>query len=170
MVHNTSFLCWREKSLIRNIRSGHGHTFKMPFKKDQLHEKMASTHHTVQQWNLGNLNLVVRHEVDAYYQSPSNSTLVYPTSAQLRYQGAQILTKHNKPTSIFLRGKEIESHKIAEIKTSRVGGDPSILHKDLPNFMQQLWFGRTPWLIHGQHEDGTFKSVEPIDAAREFVD
>ncbi|MBE3048032.1 hypothetical protein IMZ48_37095 [Candidatus Bathyarchaeota archaeon] len=49
----------------------------------------------------------------------------------------------------------------AEIKT----GTKS---KSVGTYLPQLWFGRTPWLIIGQHKEGTFDRIRVIKAADHF--
>ncbi|KAI8233395.1 geranylgeranyl pyrophosphate synthetase [Colletotrichum sp. SAR 10_96] len=50
----------------------------------------------------------------------------------------------------------------AEIKTTTKPKGPSA-------YMPQLWFGRTPWLIIGQHENGTFAQLKITNTAALFT-
>lgn len=49
----------------------------------------------------------------------------------------------------------------AEIKTG-------LKAKTTGKYLPQLWFGRTPWLITGQHKQGTFNEARLINAVDEF--
>lgn len=108
-------------------------------------EALDSTgHYRVVQYALGDLNCVVRFEADARLwdggQTPPSSFTGFPTNKWITHQDLVQF----KPTS----------------STSEVGR--------LDLCLPKLWFGRTRWLVVGQHDDGNFYEVTMTDAATEF--
>ena len=67
-----------------------------------------------------------------------------------------------KPTRVIPRGRLGPCSTLAEIKTKK---KKARLAETLP----QLWFGRTPLLLHAMHDKGTFaKQAEKINAREKF--
>jgi hypothetical protein len=69
--------------------------------------------------------------------------------------------EHFQRIRVIRRGHLVPCSALAEIKTrTRM----VMLAETLP----QLWFGRTPYLLHATHNDGTFAEVERINAGERF--
>ncbi|KAI1265396.1 hypothetical protein F5Y18DRAFT_51050 [Xylariaceae sp. FL1019] len=180
MVHNTMIVERCEKSARDLIRgsgdSRWGHTFEKTFTKQPPHGAQSTQHHRVLQYNMGGLNCVVRFEVDGCYK-PTDE----PADIGSDAFGQDLLVKlrdfaiNGLPSTQSTTGsssrtgpspesslKVMPQSTAAEIKTC---GKPRRLGK----FMPQLWFGRTPWLIMGHHNQGTFHDVEITDVKSDFA-
>jgi hypothetical protein len=168
MVNNTLFISRKEKNAIQMIHgsanSGYGHNFEKAFTKPQEDMESSSSHHRVIRYHIGPLDCVVRFEVDAYYDDPDAADAVEPDEdltnamAQLDMQDQpQTKSTHqqkssaDKTTKAIQKGTLINPSKLAEIKAKRFDR----LNEALP----QLWFGRTPWFMNGNHNKGKFHSV-----------
>ncbi|KAI0152692.1 hypothetical protein GGR57DRAFT_503556 [Xylariaceae sp. FL1272] len=180
MVHDTMIVERCEKSTTRLIRGtsdfGWGHAFEKTFTKQPPRGIRSTQHYRVLQYNMGGLNCVVRFEVDGCYEPSDQPTVIDsdafeqdvlvklgsiaingPSSTHST-TGSSSQTKSSPENSL----KAMPQSTAAEIKTC---SKPKPLHK----FMPQLWFGRTPWLITGHHNQGTFHKVDIKDVQSEFA-
>jgi len=225
LVENTLFLTRRERSardVIRGSRhTGYGHNFENASTEPQKGLEDSSAHHRVVMYRMGELNCVVRFEVDAWCggevegegrderasgfegaggletgavqrngdvltdfmklslgEGPSSKTSDYNQEIETGQEPEDMLRKQEhlsvdeskgrkkpaqyKPTRVIPRGCLVPCSTLAEIKTKK---KKARLAETLP----QLWFGRTPLLLHATHDEGTFaKQVEKINAREKF--
>jgi hypothetical protein len=128
------------------------------------------------QYSLGDLNCVVQFEVDACYLE-NRDAINEPTDLD----GAQLNSLSLSIDQLSIDGpmedkttgdlvsksstqiREMSQSTAAELKSK---GKPTSLN----TYMPQLWFGRTPWLIIGYHNQGTVHEVKVVHAADRFVD
>lgn len=182
MVHETLFLIRREQHVREIVRatsnSGFGHNFEREFSTPQPGLENSISHHRVVRYALGNLNCVIRFEVDACCDNESNlqgfnevgldvpllrdddiSTSFKPLS--LSGNAELVKCENYQPTRVILGGYVIPSSRTAEIKAWSRG-------PRLQEVLPQLWFGRTPHLFCGVHANGHFTRVVTFDAAAQF--
>ncbi len=185
MVAETLFLTRRERNTREFIHSsrdtGFGHNFEHAFSTPEPGIEESAGHHRVIRYALGDLNCVVRFEVDAclpkmeeqdpeceiLLPSPSSGDDMSGPFEQLslnedKKTGTADKTK-DTPTLVVQRGRLVHSSTMAELKSRSKG---SQVHKALP----QLWFGRTPHLICGLHKNGTFDKIDKIDVSKQYQD
>jgi hypothetical protein len=184
MIHNMLFIERREKNARQLIRgtggAGWGHSFEKAFTKLPEGTERSTQHHRVLRYALGELNCVVRFEVDACYENAcegGNQELHKGASNNVQQdlvlsigklsigsssRSNETLLRQTQTSSIDKQRKLMPQSTAAEIKTSSS-------YKSLGNFLPQLWFGRTPWLIMGHHAQGTFDNVKIINAGSEFA-
>ncbi|ERF75695.1 hypothetical protein EPUS_01525 [Endocarpon pusillum Z07020] len=185
MVQKTLFLTRRERNtreIIYGSRdSGYGHNFEHTFSTPEPGIEDSASHHRVIRYALGDLNCVVRFEVDACCPkvegqgSECEILLPPPASSDDMPRSLEHMSlQENKntsaagksksdPTHVVHRGRLVPSSTVAEIKARSKG---SQVQKALP----QLWFGRTPHLICGFHKNGTFDKIETIDVSKQYQD
>lgn len=165
MVKETLFVSRREPSARLMIRgstnAGYGHSFETVFTEPQAGLDHSSSHHRVIRYKMGSLDCVVRFEVDACYEERKNfesspgdvddveDVLTSLTSLAIGrpYSGA----RGRDETRVIPEGIDIAPSSLAELKTHKT----TRINKAIP----QLWFGRTPYLITGQHIEGSVHSV-----------
>jgi hypothetical protein len=225
LVQSTLFLTRREKKTRDVIRKamdvGYGHNFEHAFTKPLDGLEDSSGHHRIVRYRIGELNCVVRFEVDAWggdegaeheriedCASGGEDTAVPPETGGSQ-GGGNVLTgftklslgegpspkpsvqllspgrkgvesklrnqkhlsvdestqakkqEHFQRTHVIRRGHLVPCSALVEIKTRK---GMVRLAETLP----QLWFGRTPYLLHATHNDGTFVEVERINAGEMF--
>jgi hypothetical protein len=184
MVQKTLFLTRRERNLRELIRgrgnSRFGHSFERAFSIPQLGLEKSTGHHRVICYTIGNLNCIIRFEVDACCDKESSlqgsneegcdvlslsGDDISASFAGLSLAEKSVLNQQDqyRRTNVILGGHLVPSSRTAEIKTR---SKRLRLEETLP----QLWFGRTPHLFFGIHENGTFTRVEAVDAASQFPD
>ena len=228
LVQNTLILTRRERStreVIQGSRNvGYGHNFERAFTKPQKGLEDSSAHERFARYTMGELNCVVRFEVDAWCgvdeeeegkdeehtsafkgvaaavvleagavrgntdvlsefvklslgEDPSPKASVQNQEGETEQQAEKISGKlqqlsvakskyGKKPaqydrTRVISRGRSVPHSALAEIKTKK---KKARLAEALP----QLWFGRTPLLLHATHDEGRFAEVERIDAGERF--
>ncbi|OCL05604.1 geranylgeranyl pyrophosphate synthetase [Glonium stellatum] len=183
VVKNTLFITRREKSACEFIyghqTSGFGHSFGRAFTKPPSGLEDSSSHHRAIRYSLGGLNCVVRFEVDACCEegnpaATDNGSIDVisrrnsDSSLVDSFEKLSVAEAEPKPpkchyTKIIRRGHVVPSSTMAEIKAR--GG-----RIRLSELLPQLWFGRTPNLLVGAHENGTFKRVDRTNAEARFPD
>jgi hypothetical protein len=151
--------------------AGYGHSFEKTFTEPDDEMGNSSSHHRVIRYHIGPLDCVVRFEVDAYYDDPDavlDSESRHPTEepigvvtnalAQLNMVGSPPTQPKSrkpaadKPTRVVEKGVFVDASKLAEIKAKKLAR----LNEALP----QLWFGRTPYFMNGNHDKGKVHSVD----------
>jgi hypothetical protein len=174
LVNNTLFISRKERNATQMIHgaanSGYGHNFEKTFTKPEDDMENSSSHHRVIRYHIGPLECVVRFEVDAYYEDPDaveSDESIVDAMTQLKLQeekAAQPTPRPNptadKTTKATHKGTFIDPSKLAEIKAKRFDR--------LGEAMPQLWFGRTPWFLNGNHNNGKVHSVTIAHAKAEF--
>ncbi|KAK1843022.1 hypothetical protein CCHR01_14327 [Colletotrichum chrysophilum] len=142
--------------------SGWGRNFERRFTKYPSGLGDSTSHHRALRYQLGDLTCVVRFEVDACYEKTGEG------SGSESLEGAMgRLAVEDSPQGIAAAPRlstqlPMAQSMAAETKTATKPKDPTA-------YMPQLWFGRTPWLIIGQHENGTFEQLKITDTAALFA-
>lgn len=143
----------RKESPVKRKHSGFGYSFEEKF--TTATEKMADTHYRAIRYRFGSLNMVVRHETDAFCESSStgfkelfrgNNTPGNPQAP------IQVPIRHETATAVYPRGFYTPQQQVAELKTS-VRDDT----------VRQCWFGRTPNLCVASQEKGLVTKAEMKD-------
>ena len=167
MVQNTLFVSRREKHNSRIIRgspnSGYGHSFEQTFTESLPGLENSTSHHRIIRYRIGSVDCVVRFEVDAYLDEAEDEDVpIEPISQNTDITtGLENLTIDETPrkmapkghTEAILGGKRLSSSAMAEIKSIQ---HPKKLQ--VQKHTPQLWFGRTPYLIVGKHDEGAVQS------------
>ncbi|KAE8831401.1 hypothetical protein PTNB73_09059 [Pyrenophora teres f. teres] len=134
----------------------YGRNFEAALTKNEI--EGTTSHHRMLKYMLGPLNIVVRHEADAY--EPNIGTLQDPDAPFGTYPGPILgdtkfeAIQHRSPcaTKIIAQGKLVPQHQIVELKSN-----DSAQPKD------QMWLGRTPTCcLGGKHKadfDGIYKDT-----------
>ncbi|PNY22475.1 Uncharacterized protein TCAP_07130 [Tolypocladium capitatum] len=173
MVRETLFIERSEKnarSLIRGTQNvGWGKTFERTFTKYPAGLENSTAHHRSLLYPIGNLNCVVRFELDACYQNVSDeaanlSCLDSPLGNLSLSDAAETNGTVDRPAKNPHELGVMDQSTQAEIKTSSNRKNPNI-----SKYLPQLWLGRTPWLIVGSHTDGNFGEISIIDAGARFT-
>jgi len=165
LVKNTLFIERCEKSLrelaIGSQNSGWGHSFEESFTEYPPGLRNSAGHHRALVYHLGNLRCAVRFEVDACYRSPSSGNINVDSliTRMDRLTIGSIPTR--KTTNITLDTAPMLQSAAAEMKAATKA-------KSIGVYMPQLWFGRTPWLITGQHSKGTFNELKIVKTDDKF--
>ncbi|RMZ73491.1 geranylgeranyl pyrophosphate synthetase [Pyrenophora seminiperda CCB06] len=173
MINETLVLSRMEVSARQMVRggpnSGYGHNFEKAFTTAYEGMDGSSSHHRVIRYHIGPLDCVVRFEVDAYFDDGAwereDNTTEDPTNAittaitKLNLANPYPSTKHT--TKVIQKGTPVPSSLLAEIKAKRAGR--------LTEALPQLWFGRTPYFMNGNHVKGVVSSVTMVHAATEFA-
>ncbi|UQC86624.1 uncharacterized protein CLUP02_12126 [Colletotrichum lupini] len=150
LVNTTLFIAWRKEN----------NSFRM---YDAGLESSVS-HQRVIQYNIGEMKCLVRHEVDgAHYGPEENATendadveappsVIQSTPQKNTLNGKAGISSERRATH---RGQETSPSVIMELKAR-----PRMEAWDT---MNQMYFGRTPHLVIGQHEKGEFTGVRMED-------
>lgn len=161
-VNNTVFIDRCEKSAVEYVRgsteTGYGHGFEKTFTQYTDKSCNSSEHHRVLYYNIGEMRCVVRFEVDACYNDGESDVDGELDSISLGLSGLSISTVESIKTTAAAMTPQSAT---AELKSAKYP-------KSKGKYMPQLWFGRTPWLIIGSHNDGVFHSVDVTHAASSF--
>ncbi|KAI1332929.1 hypothetical protein F5Y16DRAFT_357016 [Xylariaceae sp. FL0255] len=175
MVHNTLFVerCERSaRELIRGSRqSGWGHSFEKTSTRVVKEGDRSTQHHRILRYDLGHLSCLVRFEVDACYEEdPGDKEKMAAINTQddlvlklgkLSF-GSTSNSDQNSSTHVHMAQRQfmpMPQSTAAEMKTSR---------QNVTKFLPQMWFGRTPWLIRGNHVEGTFDRVDILNIESKF--
>ncbi|KAG9191994.1 hypothetical protein G6011_10728 [Alternaria panax] len=183
MIGKTLVISRKERNAQQMIHgssnAGYGHNFEKTFTEPDYDMGNSSSHHRVIRYHIGPLDCVVRFEVDAYYEDPDTalgSESIHPSKEPIGTmiaamtqldvsglpptQGSSRKAPTDKPTRVIEKGVFIDPYKLAEIKAKRLAR----LNEALP----QLWFGRTPYFMNGNHNKGKVHSVSISHAESEF--
>lgn len=165
---------WTTELLLGSEDSGFGHNFEEAVTRLPRGLENSSGHHRVLRYDFGGLNCAVRFEVDASYDDPDairKSELHVPKAESCGEKAACLPTAFSAmgtdktgsgstggSAATISRGSGTDQASVAELKSRK---DHS--SKPKPNWLPQLWFGRTRYLIAGHHENGTFDEVHVHD-------
>lgn len=141
----------------------------------------SSGHHRVLQYNFGGLKCAVRFEVDASYHDPEIAGESEENPPGFEADGEKMASlvatfssmavnktdagPTDRSADTIRRGAGTAQTSVAELK-SRTDHPLQPLHfrlKPSPEWLPQLWFGRTRYLVHGLHEHGIFSQVHVHD-------
>ncbi|KAH0423706.1 hypothetical protein CcaCcLH18_12002 [Colletotrichum camelliae] len=122
----------------------------------------STAHHQALRYQLGDLTCMLRFEVDACYERTGEGS----GSESLEGAIGRPAVEDN-PEGIAVPPQPstqppMAQSMAAEIKTATKPKAPSA-------YMPRLWFGRTPWLIIGQHANGNFEQLNITDTAALFA-
>ncbi|EPS37266.1 hypothetical protein H072_9062 [Dactylellina haptotyla CBS 200.50] len=178
LVRNTLFIERRERSAREMIRgsggSGYGRNFEKLCTKFPNGVDHSTGHHRVLRYPLGNLNCVVRFEVDACYKvaGETNNSTHSPGHTNDGDALIAAMANLNMKTSIS-PSKSSSASKIAEQTNYGNEQPPGVMPqstaaeikttarmKGRGRYIPQLWFGRTPWLIVAHHNFGIFDGIQ----------
>jgi hypothetical protein len=182
MIGQTLVISRKERNAVQMIHgspnAGYGHNFEKTFTMPDHEMGNSSSHHRVIRYHIGPLDCVVRFEVDAYYDDPDavlDSKSKHPTKAPIDALSATMAkmkmadpparpkglkTSADKPTRVVEKGFFVDPSKLAEIKAKKLAR--------LTEALPQLWFGRTPYFMNGNHDKGTVHSVNIDHAQSDF--
>ncbi|GKT40564.1 uncharacterized protein ColSpa_00745 [Colletotrichum spaethianum] len=152
--------------------SGWGRNFEKASVKFPIGLEDSLGHHRTLRYSLGALNCAVQFEVDASYDpdgqdAADSDTLTVPME-KLSIKSTQPHEVEKSSRGLQVETAYAEAHVMrqstaAEIKSTTRNKSPG-------QYMPQLWFGRTPWLIVGHHNEGTFDSRKITGVAASFAD
>ncbi|KAL6711046.1 hypothetical protein ACN47E_006921 [Coniothyrium glycines] len=172
LINKTLFLSRKERNARMMIHgaanSGYGHNLEKAFTQPAAGLDRSSSHHRVIRYRIGPLTCLVRFEVDGYYDASSEASPPHSEVDNLAASMADLAVKKPtrarapKPsqTRVLERGTLIPSAKLAEIKAHKT--------EKINDATPQLWFGRTPYLITGQHKQGVVHTVSCTNVAPRF--
>ncbi|KAI7780546.1 hypothetical protein LA080_015947 [Diaporthe eres] len=159
--------------------SGFGHNFEKAATRSSRGLENSSGHHRVLRYDLGGLKCAVRFEVDASYDDPDTVGEGERHVAKAESYGEEVASLATAFSSIAVkkagsgstggsadtipRGAGTDQASVAELKSRKDHGS-----KPKPNWLPQLWLGRTRYLITGHHENGTFDDVRVYDLREEL--
>lgn len=160
LIHRTLVIERCEKTAFAAIPAhtdtpGWGQAFEDSFTRYAEQWKDSASHHRALRYQFGDLSCVVRFEVDACYSGGTSSKICLATNP-IPTKDAGILERQQQKAPM-------RQEWVAEIKTANIKNPPSIGQN-----LAQLWFGRTPWLIVGHHQQGNFTSVDITNVVAEF--
>ncbi|KAI1156272.1 hypothetical protein F4825DRAFT_459252 [Nemania diffusa] len=171
MIGNTLFIERCERNTHTFIGDAQvpswGHNFEKSFTKLPKELEDSSQYHRIIRYPLGELNCVVRCEVDACYQGEQVAS--DGTHISLAIDSGKLSTGSN-PTrkKVARRQNTSDEREFRLMPQSTVAEVKTISPNQSPRCLPQLWFGRTPWLIMGRHTGGTFDSIDTIKAKAKF--
>ncbi|EUC48689.1 hypothetical protein COCMIDRAFT_86769 [Bipolaris oryzae ATCC 44560] len=170
LVNSTLVISRKERTAQHMVHgapnSGYGHNFEKAFTTPDKDLGNSSSHHRVIRYRIGPLDCVVRFEVDAYYDDSEHDTTDALTAAMEKLEVAEYASSStpmqppDAPTIAIEKGTFISPSLLAEIKAKKLNR--------MADAMPQLWFGRTPYFINGNHEKGTVHSVSITRAEEQF--
>ncbi|KAI8278781.1 geranylgeranyl pyrophosphate synthetase [Colletotrichum sp. SAR11_57] len=166
LVHRTLVIerCERTaRELISGSKnSGWGRNFERKFTKYPSGLEDSAAHHRALRYQLGDLTCVVRFEVDACYERTAEGTGSESLEGAMGRLTIEDSSSGIATTPQLPKQPPMAQEMAAEIKTATKLKSPSA-------YMPQLWFGRTPWLIIGQHANGNFEQLKITDTAALFA-
>lgn len=179
LVNNTLIIekcVKRSWDLLGSTCSGFGFNFERAVTRLPPGLVNSSAHHRVLRYNLGGLECAVRFEVDASYEDAKLGEAQNPEEHSYAARGdiesleselwSMIMTSGTDgsyvPVSAISQGPGTPQTSVAELKTC----GPS---KKTRRELQQLWFGRTRYLVTGYHDNGIFSRVKVDDLEEGLV-
>ncbi|KAF7537295.1 hypothetical protein G7054_g3808 [Neopestalotiopsis clavispora] len=160
-----------------SANAGYGKSFEHAITEARKELQGSMGHHCVLKYNLGSLNCAVRFEVDACVIP----TAVDPQIKAAGTRGGQIPSDVNRLTGDLqaLNLDKKQTSALADGGTMHVirsgpGTSPSHMAEIKANAkparqsLPQMWFGRTPHLIRGTHDEATFTKISVDDISQNF--
>lgn len=176
-IQDTALLSRVERNNSKRIKPnefvGYGHEFE----KAQTRELIPGStgHHRIVSYDLGGLNLIVRHETDAY-EGEQSAPMPLDTAVQSSEDNLSAALEslslfserdsdgHDRADLVVLDGgRVVPIEQTLEIKT-RVSLKPI----ELKDVAPQLWFSQTPKLVRAYHQSGRFQKTEVEDITEEI--
>ncbi|KAF9874590.1 geranylgeranyl pyrophosphate synthetase [Colletotrichum karsti] len=175
LINNTLIIAADEEKNRRyndpRKRPNWGHAFEDAFTSYSAELRDSISHHRVIKYKLGSVTVAVCHEADASYsqlpqgpqhpayQERGSSFGNIKPSAGLRRRYEQLST--DGLTKVRLAGAGTFPSEMAELKAS-------CFFQSIGTHMNQLWFGRTSYIITGKHAEGNFQECGIVNAESEF--
>lgn len=176
------------------IGEGLGHAFEKAITELQPDLQGSSSHHRVLRYHLGGVQCAVRFEVDACVNPSMNSSSTLaeegpqPNAPQASDETVASLIGGLKAIKVSTGAKERQksgwkrrqgrnTQQCATVLPRGLGmqqksaGEIKSATKKLKArsaCIPQMWLGRTPWLIRGSHEKGTYTNIEAADLSSEL--
>lgn len=149
--------------------SGYGRNFERVFTRHPPEMRDCTEHFRVLLYRLGHLRCAVSGRVDARYEGEDDATTCAHPGDSSQSREPEIICRP-RPASKRTRVVGIVSNGNSDMAPQSTAATVKVIRgKMSPTiFMPQLWFGRTPWLIHGRHTDGTFVQVSVSNVAHLF--
>jgi hypothetical protein len=179
LIRETLFLTRWEKNPVRIItgsfHSGHGHEFENAFLKFEEGLEDSSSHHRIEEYEIGGMKWVVRFEADGYFEEDrgsEGSTIVRASQPRLEMSAAmKAVSLESDPmprmlegVAVIQKGHLVSPASILEVKC--VGKNGGQLGKKTP----QCWFSQTKHLFVGHHKDGLVEKVTRAEMSSRFED
>ncbi|KAK3693158.1 geranylgeranyl pyrophosphate synthetase [Podospora appendiculata] len=152
LVKNTLFIEQYHVRPMARQNTGWGHGFERAFAEFPPGLQDSTSHDRFLRYPIGDLNCIVGFEIDACYQEGAARRRDEGPLEGLK-EGLEQLSLGNIDPEVAVPryNQEIMPQSTAaELKTSKPG------KTSIGAYLPQLWFGRTPWLIVGSHNEGTF--------------
>ncbi|KAI3390416.1 hypothetical protein diail_9728 [Diaporthe ilicicola] len=159
--------------------SGFGHNFEKAVTRFPPGLEDSSGHHRVLRYDVGGLKCAVRFEVDAFYNDPETTAINEDQIPKVERHNEDVESLAMGFTSMVVdrtsaastdgsahtlrRGAGTAQAGVAELK-SRKDHRP----KPKAEWLPQLWFGRTRYLVTGHHDHGIFLKVHTRDLKEEL--
>ncbi|KAK2728972.1 geranylgeranyl pyrophosphate synthetase [Colletotrichum kahawae] len=156
-----------------------GHSFEEEFTEHAADIKGSLSHHRAIRYQFGDLNLVVRHEVEPAQPAPTASPMLSEDSTAV---DAKVVEECNVSSINGAREYELLGNRRSHMGTGKkkrqrttvlqcgAGNPPSDLvemkarpRMRLSEVIDQMWFGRTSHLVNGIHEGGEFLAIKRIN-------
>ncbi|EQB56420.1 hypothetical protein CGLO_03555 [Colletotrichum gloeosporioides Cg-14] len=183
MVRNTLFITRQEKNNQYSMGYGKsysfGHSFEEEFTEHAKDMKGSLSHHRAIRYQFGDLNLVVRHEVDAAQPAPAAPPTLAGDLAAV--EGKAMKEVNVSSVNDAREFQPVRDHRsyigISKKKRQKTtvpqcgtGNPPSDLVEmkarpklRLSEVIDQMWFGRTTHLVNGIHEGGEFSAIKRVN-------
>lgn len=165
--------------------SGFGHNFERAVTRYPPGLEDSSGHHRVLRYDFGGLNCAVGFEVDAAYDDPETAGVSEGHDSKMEAHGQELNSLATDISSMHVakdkssvgrtrgsadtirRGAGTAQEGVAELKSRKVKAHA---HRARPKaeWLPQLWFGRTRYLITGHHNHGIFNDVHARDLREEL--
>lgn len=160
MVQNTLFISRREDKPKVMQSSGYGRAFEAAFTTEDPSLSDVEGHHRVIRYRFGGLNLVVRIEADGFYSDAEHHE-DSPNEFFRNVQGTttQTVIPHHspRPTVALAQGTLVPHNTTLEMKSNHGKGAA----------MEQLWFGRTPYVSCAKHRKGLVNAADVVRLKQE---
>ncbi|KAK0706115.1 hypothetical protein B0T26DRAFT_837000 [Lasiosphaeria miniovina] len=175
VVHGTLFVEQYDSAFMAFQSAGWGHSFERAFTAFPPGLEASTSHDRFLRYAIGGLNCIVGFEVDACYRerngNGSGDGATVDDALKTMRAGMYALALGNhlapqaaSPSGITAKERTMPQSTAAEIKSS--GGKS---RTGISAYLPQLWFGRTPWLIVGSHNEGTVTQIRITNVEDSFA-
>lgn len=150
---------------------GFGHEFEKVYTTNQI--SGSTGHHRILSYRFADLNLIIRHETDAYVDAGteiSHASSKDPKSDNLSsLLGSLSLSPTSSLSNTTPTGSKLKVKEEGQVRplASTLEIKTRVFHKplDLQEIAPQLWISQTLKLVRAYHKNGTFKNPEVEDVA-----
>ncbi|RPA74651.1 hypothetical protein BJ508DRAFT_33277 [Ascobolus immersus RN42] len=149
-----------EKPKRKDLGGGFGISFENEFAKWPRGLQDSTRHYRVVQYTFCGMNMIVRSEADAAVikRTPALSGIIKRLTFPIGSCSNQDPVFATPGSSFLVRrsGTVIPESCIADMKTYATSANITATYS-------QMWFSNTSYLIRGQHTDGLFENIAPVD-------